>query len=73
MQLWLVYLIQINEEPTIKLVVNKLTNKEKKEAVEDTRLINTTVVMLTRILLHLKTYLIISFLGPIYHVAIIGK
>ena len=72
-QLWLVCQIQKNEGLMTRLEVNKLTNKEKNVAVVVTRHTNITMVMLMRISLLLKTYLITSSLGPIYHVVIEGK
>ena len=73
MQPWLVYQIQISVELMTKSEVNKLMNKEKNEAALGTRHTNITVVMQTRILLRLRTFLIIFSLGPIYHVVIVGK
>ena len=65
--------MQIKEGHTTKLEVNKLMNKEKNEVEVVIKHTNITEVMVMKILLHLKTFLIIFFSEPIYHEVIVGK
>lgn len=65
--------MQIKEGHTTKLEVNKLMNKEKNEVEVVIKHTNITEVMVMKILLHLKTFLIIFSSEPIYHEVIVGK